>query len=82
MARPAQRDGGGPPTPTRARRLEKSRSHWRRHSSSAAGAGGSSRWVEALERVCYFKHHVEKQDLHKLINKGGEPFFNEKDVQL
>lgn len=40
-------------------------------------------YEEALDRVRYFKHYVENQDGYKLINKGGgEPFSNEKEVQL
>lgn len=42
----------------------------------------SSTYTEALERVRYFKHYVENKDGYKLINKGGDPFSNEKDVQL
>lgn len=42
----------------------------------------SGSYEEALERVRYFKHYVEKQDGYRLINKGGKPFSNEKDVQL
>lgn len=42
----------------------------------------SGSYREALDRVRYFKHYVEKQDGYKLINKAGKPFSNEKDVQL
>jgi hypothetical protein len=42
----------------------------------------SSSYDEALARVHYFKQYVENQDGYRLINKGGEPFSNEKDVQL
>jgi hypothetical protein len=42
----------------------------------------SGGYKEALDRVRYFKHYVEKQDGYKLINKAGKPFSNEKDVQL
>lgn len=42
----------------------------------------SGSYEEALDRVRYFKHYVEKKDGYRLINKGGEPFSNEKDVQL
>lgn len=42
----------------------------------------SGSYAEALERVRYFKHYVEKKDGYRLINKDGQPFSNEKDVQL
>jgi hypothetical protein len=42
----------------------------------------SGSYEEALERVRHFKHYVEKKDGYRLINKGGKPFSNEKDVQL
>ncbi len=37
---------------------------------------------EALSRVLAFKQYVENQDGYKLVNKRGQPFSNEKDVQL
>ncbi|MCP4303956.1 MAG: hypothetical protein GY788_03560 [bacterium] len=37
---------------------------------------------ETLERVHTFKHYVENQDGYRLINRAGQPFSNEKEVQL
>lgn len=37
---------------------------------------------EALDRVLSFKQYVENQDGYKLINRAGEPFSQEKEVQL
>lgn len=39
-------------------------------------------YTEALERARWFKQYVENQDGYKLINRAGEPFSNEKEVQL
>lgn len=39
-------------------------------------------YAEALARVHAFKDYVENQDGYRLINKNGEPFSNEKDVQI
>jgi len=41
-----------------------------------------SSYDEALDRARYFKHYIENQDGYRLINRDGEPFSNEKDVQL
>lgn len=37
---------------------------------------------EALDRVLEFKQYVENQDGYKLINRAGQPFSQEKEVQL
>jgi hypothetical protein len=38
---------------------------------------------ECLERVTFFKNYIENGDGYKLLHKGaGEPFSNEKEVQL
>lgn len=37
---------------------------------------------EALDRVLEFKRYVEKQDGYRLINRAGQPFSQEKEVQL
>ncbi len=37
---------------------------------------------EALERVLLFKHYVERQDGHRVINRAGQPFSKETEVQL
>jgi hypothetical protein len=37
---------------------------------------------EALSRVLAFKRYVENQDGYKLINRAGQPFSQEKEVQL
>jgi hypothetical protein len=42
---------------------------------------GANTYDEALLRVKAFKHYVENQDGYRLINKGGEPFSTERDVQ-
>lgn len=40
-------------------------------------------YQECLERVEFFKNYIENGDGYKLLNKGnGEPFSNEKEVQL
>jgi K+/H+ antiporter YhaU regulatory subunit KhtT len=40
-------------------------------------------YEECLERVGFFKHYIENGDGYKLLNRGsGEPFSNEKEVQL
>lgn len=41
-----------------------------------------SSYEEALERVRLFKSYIENQDGYKLINKAGQPFSHEDDVQL
>jgi hypothetical protein len=41
-----------------------------------------SSYEEAVARVKYFKHYIENQDGWKLINRHGQPFSKEKDVQL
>jgi hypothetical protein len=43
---------------------------------------GASSYEEALQRVKAFKNYVENQDGYLLINMGGEPFANEKEVQI
>lgn len=43
---------------------------------------GWSSYDEALARVQFFKQYIENQDGWKLINRQGEPFSKEKDVQL
>jgi hypothetical protein len=43
---------------------------------------GWSSYDEALQRVRAFKHYVEHQDGYKLINRKGQPFARETDVQL
>jgi len=43
---------------------------------------GSDSYKEALRRVLAFKNYVENQDGYRLINKGGKPFANEKDIQI
>jgi hypothetical protein len=45
-------------------------------------ARGWSSYSEALSRVKGFKQYVENQDGWKLINRGGKPFAQEKEVQL
>ena len=42
----------------------------------------STSYQEALDRVLYFKQYVENQDGYRLINRAGEPFSRETDVQL
>jgi hypothetical protein len=42
----------------------------------------SDSYEEALRRVHAFKHYVENQDGYRLINKAGQPFANEKEVQI
>jgi hypothetical protein len=37
---------------------------------------------EALDRVLEFKRYVEDQDGYRLINRAGQPFSQEKEVQL
>jgi hypothetical protein len=37
---------------------------------------------ECLERVRLFKHYIEHQDGHRLINRAGRPFSNDTEVQL
>jgi hypothetical protein len=37
---------------------------------------------EALDRVHVFKSYVEDQDGYRLINRAGQPFSQEKEVQL
>ncbi|MGW0699232.1 hypothetical protein ACWD0A_07840 [Streptomyces sp. NPDC002867] len=37
---------------------------------------------EALERVGAFKHYVEHQDGYQVINRAGQPFSKETEVQL
>jgi hypothetical protein len=40
-------------------------------------------YQECLERVAFFKTYIEDGDGYKLLNRGsGEPFSNEKEVQL
>src|ERR1019366_10475848 len=43
---------------------------------------GWSSYAEALSRVKGFKQYVENQDGWQLINRGGKPFAQEKEVQL
>lgn len=37
---------------------------------------------ECLERARLFKHYIEHQDGYRLINRAGQPFSNEPEVQL
>jgi hypothetical protein len=39
-------------------------------------------YAECLERAKYFKAYIEDNDGYKLLNRAGEPFSNEKEVQL
>jgi hypothetical protein len=39
-------------------------------------------YEEALDRVGLFKQYVENQDGYKLINRDGQPFSKESEVQL
>lgn len=39
-------------------------------------------YEEALERVKLFKHYVEHQDGFRVINRAGQPFSQETEVQL
>ena len=39
-------------------------------------------YEEALGRVRLFKHYVENQDGYRLINRAGQPFSKETEVQL
>jgi hypothetical protein len=39
-------------------------------------------YEEALARAKGFKHYVENQDGYRLINRNGQPFSDEKEVQL
>lgn len=41
-----------------------------------------SSYDEALDRVLTFKKYVENQDGYKLINRAGQPFAKESEVQL
>ena len=45
-------------------------------------AQGWLSYGEALYRVKGFKQYIENQDGWKLINRGGKPFAQEKEVQL
>jgi hypothetical protein len=39
-------------------------------------------YAEALARAKWFKGYIENQDGYKLINRGGQPFSRESEVQL
>ena len=39
-------------------------------------------YAECLARARWFKHYVENQDGYKVINRDGEPFSRETEVQL
>ncbi|HYV15812.1 MAG TPA: hypothetical protein VE972_07315 [Conexibacter sp.] len=39
-------------------------------------------YEECLERARYFKSYIEDNDGYKLLNRAGEPFSTEKEVQL
>jgi hypothetical protein len=42
----------------------------------------ASSYEECLDRARHFKHYIEDQDGYRLINRDGQPFSNEKEVQL
>lgn len=42
----------------------------------------SSTYTECLARAKWFKQYIENQDGYKLINRAGEPFSRESEVQL
>jgi len=42
----------------------------------------ASSYDESLDRARFFKHYIENQDGYRLIHRDGEPFSNEKEVQL
>lgn len=41
-----------------------------------------SSYDECLDRARYFKGYIENNDGYKLLNRAGEPFSSEKEVQL